>query len=104
MDSFKYLINNSNNTQHSSFYYNGLLVDNNSVSYDKNNFIVDTKFGPTFESFGTDYVILLDDQVCYFKFFVSHTNKKIFATQFGDFVLTYDEIKNAKRLRKVVIV
>jgi hypothetical protein len=92
------------NTQNSKFYYKGSLVNNYSVSYDKNDFIVDTEFGPTFESFGSDCVILYDDKVCYFKWFITNSNNKVFATQYGDIVLNYDQIKTGKRLRKLDLV
>ena len=82
------------------FYYKGQSVYNGELSYDKEDFIVDTVFGPTYESFGSDNVILLDDVVCYFKWFISGTNDKVYATKYGDVVLKYDQIKNGQRLQK----
>ena len=91
---------NSSNTRSNPFFYNGNLVYNSDLTYDKEDFTVDTEFGPTFESFGSDHVILLDDIVLYFKWFVVGSNDKVFATKDGDFVLDYSQIKNGKRLRQ----
>jgi hypothetical protein len=90
----------------SAFYYKGKLVNNHQLSYDKNDFMVDTEFGPTWESFGSDNVILLDDDdtVCYFKWFVTGSNNKVYATKNGDIILNYNQIKNGKRLRKIDVV
>ena len=92
---------NSNNTRFQPFYYMGNLVHNSDLSFNKEDFTVDTEFGPTYESFGSDLVVLLDDTVCYFKWFAAAgSNDKVFATKEGDFVLNYNQIKNGKRLRK----
>jgi hypothetical protein len=52
------------------------------------------------------YSILLDDDdtVCYFKWFVTGSNNKVYATKNGDIILNYNQIKNGKRLRKIDVV
>ena len=87
----------------SGFFYKGKYVYPSTLSYNEDDFIVDTEFGPTFESFGSDNVILYDDKVCYFKYFLnSGSNDKVYETKDGEIVLNYDQIKTGKRLRQIV--
>jgi hypothetical protein len=86
----------------SGFFYMGKYVNEQKLSYNQDDFKVDTVFGPTWESFGTDNVILYQDKVCYFKYFNSGTNDKVYATKDGDIVLKYDQIKTGKRLRQYI--
>lgn len=90
----------SNN--YSLVYHNGKYNSISELDFNINNFIVDNSEFKTFESFGkcNDYVIYIDHIVCYFKFYVTNSNNEVFATEFGDFILTPHQVKNiAQRLR-----
>jgi hypothetical protein len=76
-------------------YYNKGQLDFNIAHFDS------TDESTTYETFGKsyDYVIYLDNEVCYFKYFKTGSDDEIFATRFGEFSLTKNEIKHALRLR-----
>ncbi len=70
------------------------FVPINKLDFNKENFYLDKNSSPTYESFNSEKIILLDDEVCYFRFFVTNSNDKVFCTRHGDFILTYNDIRN----------
>jgi hypothetical protein len=87
---------------YSKVYYKGKDHFISELDFNIDNFTIDISEFRTFESFGksNDYVIYIDRQVCYFKYYVTDSNNEVFATQMGDFVLTPHQVKNvAQRLR-----
>ena len=83
-------------------YHNGKNNTIGELDFNIDNFTIDNSEFKTFESFGksNDYVIYIDRRVCYFKYYVTNSNKEVFATELGDYVLTPDQVKNvAQRLR-----
>jgi hypothetical protein len=102
--SFKYLINPYISEYSGlSIYHKGKYWSLKDLDFNKDNFTVDNGPYKTFESFGksNDYVILIDDQVCYFQYYVTNSNNEVFATQYGNFVLSPTVIKqSSERLRK----
>jgi hypothetical protein len=109
MSSPKYLINPYNTynvkgyrSEYNQIYYKGKYYFPGQLDFNKDNFTVDNGPFKTFESFGksNDYVILIDDRVCYFKFYITDSNNEVFASQYGDFILTPTVIKeSSQRLR-----
>ena len=100
MSSFTYLTKPyqyKKNDSYSKIYYRENYYFVGELDFNKDNFNVDNGPYKTFESFGksNDYVILIDGQVCYFKFYVSNSNDEVFATQYGDFILTPTVIKES---------
>ncbi len=102
MDTLKYL--NAANSYTSPYntptfyrgkYYNKGQLDFNIAHFDS------TDESTTYETFGKsyDYVIYLDNEVCYFKYFKTGSDDEIFATRFGEFSLTKNDIHQALRLR-----
>jgi hypothetical protein len=80
--------------------YRGIYVDTCKLDFDVNNFVIDNGT-TTYKYFGqyNDFVILLDNQICYFKYHFANSNDKVFTTAKGDFILSCDDISVAKRLR-----
>ena len=82
-------------------YHNGKYNLIGELDFNIDNFTIDNSEFKTFESFSktNDYVIYIDQHVCYFKYYVTNSNNEVFATEMGDYVLTPDQVKNvAQRL------
>jgi hypothetical protein len=99
---FQYLTVPYTSQIYTKVYHNGKNNFISELDFDIENFTVDNGEFRTFESFGksNDYVIYIDRQVCYFKYYVTNSNNEVFATEYGDFILTPHQVKNiAQRLR-----
>jgi hypothetical protein len=92
----KYLTKRYDNKIFTKVYHNGKYNLIGELDFNIDNFTIDNSEFRTFESFSksNDYVIYIDNRVCYFKFYVTDSNNEVFATEMGDYVLTPYQVKN----------
>jgi hypothetical protein len=101
MSMIKHLTTPYTEKEYTQVYHNGKYNLIGELDFNIDNFTIDNSEFKTFESFGkiNDYVIYIDQRVCYFKYYVTDSNNEVFATEMGDYVLTPDQVKNvAQRL------
>ncbi len=80
--------------------YRGVYVDTNKLDFDVNNFIIaNDEITHKYYRKYNDFVILLDNQICYFKYHFANSNEKVFTTAKGDFILSHDIVSTATRLK-----
>ncbi len=81
--------------------FRGQLYALSDLDYNIDHFNISND-SPTYETLGNsyDFVIYLDNKVCYFKYYIPHTENMVFAAQDNDYVLTQKDISHSKRIYK----